>query len=166
MKPILFAQDYKSCQFQCSESFNRRVAAVLQVLSPQTPGSPTTLSGDLQLENCSHNTTKMSSALSTLIFNSWYISYGGKSHSVLSDSLPPHGLYIVHGILQARILEWAAIPFSRGSPQQGWNPGLPHCRWILYQLSHQGNPMVRKTAGQLSTNQNNGTKRAGSDYFF
>ena len=37
--------------------------------------------------------------------------------SVVSDSLPPHGLYIVHGILQARILEWVAFPFSRGSSQ-------------------------------------------------
>ena len=25
-------------------------------------------------------------------------------------------------------------------PAQGLNPGLPHCRQILYQLSHQGNP--------------------------
>ena len=25
--------------------------------------------------------------------------------------------YTVHGILQARILEWVAFPFSRGSPQ-------------------------------------------------
>ena len=25
--------------------------------------------------------------------------------------------YIVHGVLQARILEWVAIPFSRGSSQ-------------------------------------------------
>ena len=25
--------------------------------------------------------------------------------------------YPVHGILQARILEWVAFPFSRGSPQ-------------------------------------------------
>ena len=25
--------------------------------------------------------------------------------------------YTVHGILQARILEWVAVPFSRGSPQ-------------------------------------------------
>ena len=25
--------------------------------------------------------------------------------------------YTVHGILQARILEWAAVPFSRGSSQ-------------------------------------------------
>ena len=23
-------------------------------------------------------------------------------------------------------------------PTQGSNPGLPHCGWILYQLSHQG----------------------------
>ena len=23
-------------------------------------------------------------------------------------------------------------------PTQGSNPGLPHCRWILYQLSHKG----------------------------
>ena len=23
-------------------------------------------------------------------------------------------------------------------PTQGWNPGLPHCRQFLYQLSHQG----------------------------
>ena len=35
----------------------------------------------------------------------------------LSDSSQPHGLpsSCVHGILQARILEWVAIPFSRGS---------------------------------------------------
>ena len=38
------------------------------------------------------------------------------SHLVMSDSLPPHGLYS-HGILQARILEWVAFPFSRGSSQ-------------------------------------------------
>ena len=40
-----------------------------------------------------------------------------ESRSVVSDSLWPHGLYRVHGILQARILEWVAFPFSRGSPQ-------------------------------------------------
>ena len=26
-------------------------------------------------------------------------------------------------------------------PTQGWNPGLPHCRRILYQLSHKGCPV-------------------------
>jgi len=25
---------------------------------------------------------------------------------------------------------------------QGLNPGLLHCRWILYQLSHQGSPRI------------------------
>ena len=25
-------------------------------------------------------------------------------------------------------------------PIQGLNPGLQHCRWILYQLSHEGKP--------------------------
>ena len=43
------------------------------------------------------------------------------SSSVVSDSLQPHGLkpsrLPVHGILQARILEWVSIPFSRRSSQ-------------------------------------------------
>ena len=37
-------------------------------------------------------------------------------HGVVSNSLLPHGLYS-SGILQARILEWVAVPFSRGSSQ-------------------------------------------------
>ena len=36
-------------------------------------------------------------------------------------------------ILQARILEWGALPSSRDFP----SPGLPHCRQILYRLNHQ-----------------------------
>ena len=28
-------------------------------------------------------------------------------------------------------------------PTQGSNPGLLHCRWILYQLSHPGSPQVQ-----------------------
>ena len=40
-------------------------------------------------------------------------------------------------ILQARILEWVAFPFSRG-PNPGSNPGFPHCGLILYQLSYEG----------------------------
>ena len=37
-----------------------------------------------------------------------------ESRSVVSNSLQPHGLQ-VHGILQARILDGVAFPFSRGS---------------------------------------------------
>ena len=50
---------------------------------------------------------------------------------------------LVCGILQAGLLEWVAFPFSRGSSQpRDQNPGLPHCRWILYQLSHKGSTRV------------------------
>ena len=47
-----------------------------------------------------------------------------------------------HGILQARILEWVAFPFSRGSSQPGIEPWSPHGRWILYQLRHKGSPRI------------------------
>ena len=50
--------------------------------------------------------------------------------------------YTAHGILQARILHRVAFPFSRGSSQQGSNPGLLHCRRILDQLNQQGSPRV------------------------
>ena len=40
-----------------------------------------------------------------------------ESHSVLSDSLWPHELYTVHGILQARMVKWVAFPFFRESSQ-------------------------------------------------
>ena len=50
--------------------------------------------------------------------------------------------YPLHGILQARILEWVAIPFSRGSSQskdQTWVSCI--AGKIHYQLSHQGSPI-------------------------
>ena len=68
---------------------------------------------------------------------------------LLCNSLQPHGLYspwnspgqntgmgsrsLLHGIF----------------PTQGSNPGLLHCRWIHYQLSHKGSPreLIFPTAG-------------------
>ena len=37
---------------------------------------------------------------------------------------------------------WSGWPFLLQGvfPTQGWNPGLPHCRWILHQLSHRRSP--------------------------
>ena len=37
-------------------------------------------------------------------------------------------------------------------PTQGSNPGLLHCRWILYQLSHKGSPRVLEWVGHLCQN--------------
>ena len=43
----------------------------------------------------------------------------------------------VNEILQARIMEWVAVPFSRGIfLTQGLKPGLQHCGQILHCLSH------------------------------
>ena len=60
-----------------------------------------------------------------------------ESHSVMSDSLQPHGLYSPWnspgqntGVGSLSLLQ---VIF----PTEGSNPSLPHCRWILYQLSHQ-----------------------------
>ena len=45
----------------------------------------------------------------------------------------------IPGILQARILEWVAIPFSRGIfLTRELKSGLPHCRQILYYVIYQG----------------------------
>ena len=47
----------------------------------------------------------------------------------------------VHGIVQARIPESVAFPFSRAFSQpRDWTQVSQHCRQILYQLSHQGSP--------------------------
>ena len=50
--------------------------------------------------------------------------------------------YTVHGILQTRILDClGSLSLLQGIfPIQGSNPGLPHCKWILYHLSHQWSP--------------------------
>ena len=53
----------------------------------------------------------------------------------------------VHGILQARMQKPVSIPSLQGIFQtQGSNPSLPHCRQILYCLSHQGSPAQRVKA--------------------
>ena len=66
-----------------------------------------------------------------------------ESHSVVSGSLRPYGLYSLwnspgqntrvssHSLLQGIF------------PSQRSNPGLPHFRWILYLLSHRGSPRRR-----------------------
>ena len=66
----------------------------------------------------------------------------------MSDSLRPHDT--VHGILQARRLEWVAFPLSRRSSQPRNLTGVPYWgRQILYQLSHQGVGMRLQLNGKV-----------------
>ena len=72
-----------------------------------------------------------------------------ESCSVVSNSLRPHGLYSpwnspgqktgvgIYSLLQGTF------------PTQRWNPGLQHCRWILYHLNHQGSPPTSKQTNKL-----------------
>ena len=67
-----------------------------------------------------------------------------ESCSVTSNSLWPHGLYSPwNSPGQNTRVRVGSRSFLQGIvPTQGSNPGLPHCRWILYQLNHQGSPRI------------------------
>ena len=60
--------------------------------------------------------------------------------SVMSDSLQPMDC-ILNSPGQNTLV--GSCPLLQGIfPTQESNPGLPHCRRILYQLSHQGSPRI------------------------
>ena len=68
----------------------------------------------------------------------WWFSCSVVSNSCNPMDCSPPGSSI-HGIIQARILVWVAISFSRGIfLTQESNSGLPQCRQILYWLSFEG----------------------------
>ena len=69
-----------------------------------------------------------------------------ESHSVMSDSLRPHGPYSPwnspgKNTFQASRQEGLSL-LQGIFPTQGSNPGLLPCRQILYQLSHKGSPRI------------------------
>ena len=64
------------------------------------------------------------------------------SCSVVSDSLRPHGLYSPWNS-PGQHTGVGSLSLLQGIfPTQESNPGLPHCRQILYQLSHKGGPRI------------------------
>ena len=65
-----------------------------------------------------------------------------ESHSVVADSLRPHGLYNPWnspgqntGVGSLSLLQGIFLT-------QESNQGLLHCRWILYQLGYWGSPIL------------------------
>ena len=57
-------------------------------------------------------------------------------------SLWPHGLYSPWNSLGQNTGVGSLSLLQGIFPTQGSNPGLPHCRQILYQLSHKGSPWI------------------------
>ena len=93
--------------------------------------------------------TQRSSRLQTDSFKAraWTWIQKSDSYPVVSDSSQPHGLYSPWsssgqntGVCSLSLLQGIF-------PTQGSNPGLPHCRWILYQLSHKGRPLDPEPVG-------------------
>ena len=88
------------------------------------------------------------SAASTWVSNSffqnpWQHQHENESCSVTSDSLWPED-YTVHEILQSRILEWGAFPFSRGLPNPGIEPGSPALQVDSLPTELSGKPCIKK----------------------
>ena len=76
--------------------------------------------------------------------------FESESGSVVSDSLWRHGLYSPWNS-PGQNTGVASLSLPQGIiPTQGSNPGLPHCRWILYQVSHNGSPRILEWVAYLA----------------
>ena len=65
-----------------------------------------------------------------------------ETRSVMSNSLQPDGLYSPWNS-PGQITGVGSLSLLQGTcSTQGSNWGLPHCRWILYQLSHKESPRI------------------------
>ena len=67
-----------------------------------------------------------------------------ESCSVMSDSFCFHRLYSPWNPPGQNTAMGSLSLLQRIFPTQRSNPGLMHCSWILYQLSHQGSPEIRE----------------------
>ena len=63
---------------------------------------------------------------------------GSESHSVMPNSLRPHGLYIPWNSPGQNTRVGSGSLLQGIFSTQGSDPGFLHAEWILYQLSHQG----------------------------
>ena len=72
----------------------------------------------------------------------WSLPCESEGGSAVSDSLQPHGLYSPWNS-PGQNTGVGSLSLLQGIfPNQGLNPGLPHCGQILYQLSHKGSPRI------------------------
>ena len=128
----------------------------LCLVSQSVCASPCVLAGGLMLgvrspPGCSlpvvnrlHILPTVSLALTSKLRSCFGIMLEGEyeSCSVVLNSLRPHGLYSPWNSLGQNTGVGSLSLLQGIFPTQGSNPGLPHCRQILYQLSHRGSPRI------------------------
>ena len=73
--------------------------------------------------------------------------YESESRSVMSSCLQTHGLYSPWNSPDQDTGVGSLSLLQGIFPTQGSNPDLPHCRQILYQLSHKGSPRILEWVG-------------------
>ena len=110
----------------------------MSLLAPEAPDSPWLVAASLTL----YMTFSPVSVLFLSILRTLSLDLESESHSVMSDSLQPHGLYSPWnspgqntGVGNLSLLQGIV-------PTQVLNPGCSHCWQILYQLNHQGSPRM------------------------
>ena len=69
------------------------------------------------------------------------LKHEGESHSVMSNSLRSHGVYSPWNPPDQNTRVGSLFLLQRVFQSQRWNPGLLHCKQVLYHLSHQGSPI-------------------------
>ena len=74
-------------------------------------------------------------------FKQWSVSES-ESHTVVSNSLWPHGVYSPWNSPGQKTGVGNLSLLQGIFPTKGSNTGLPHCRWVLYQLNHKGSPRI------------------------
>ena len=92
--------------------------------------------------------TQLADWTTSQIFELWQVpklflwSEVNESQSVVSDSLQPHGLYSPCNYPCQNTGVGSRFLLQGIFPTRGWNPGLLHCRQILYKLSHKGSQVA------------------------
>ena len=86
-----------------------------------------------------------------------------ESCSVVSNSLRPHGLYSLWNSPGQKTGVGSCSLLQGIFPTQRLNPSFPHCRRILYQLSHQGSPRILEWIAHLFSS---GSSRPRNQFSF
>ena len=77
-----------------------------------------------------------------MCYGHFYFKWKWKSLSLVQLFGDPMGLYSPRNSL-GQNTGMGNLSLLQGIfPTQGLKPGMPHCRWILYQLSHKGSPRI------------------------
>ena len=80
------------------------------------------------------------------------------------DPLRPHGLYSPCNT-PGQNTGMGNLSLLQGIPIQGLNPGVPHCRWTLYQLIHKGRPRIlERVAYPFSSGSSRPRNQCGVSY--